>query len=281
MNQPMMPTNQPGMPMQMPPQGFMPPGQQMMGYQGPMNLETILNQIIPQGAFIKQKFDMTEVVTGCDTKNRYYVYGRSPEGKKQGKKIFKCKETSGWCERNCLPGNCRSIDMKVKNRLNNEETCLILRKACQCTYLCLNRPVMEVILTEGGREVYLGKVVDPFDCLTIRFQIFDDENKLCYTVKTPACQMPLMCNCPCESCQTVLFTTHVGSDAENQDPCSTHTKKSKGCMKAALGNAQNFDVPFPAEATWKHKALLLAVTLFIDYRMFEDNGKSNSEVRVE
>ena len=47
-------------------------------------------------------------------------------------------------------------------------------------------------------------------------------------------------------------------------------KLGKGCAKNALTDADNFSVPFPPNAKWEHKALLLAATLFIDFRMFEN-----------
>lgn len=53
-----------------------------------------------KSAFIKQKVELFEVLTGCETKNRYSVYLRYDNG--VNALLFKCKEESSWCARNCL-----------------------------------------------------------------------------------------------------------------------------------------------------------------------------------
>lgn len=53
-----------------------------------------------KSAFIKQKVELLEVLTGCETKNRYSVYLRYDNG--VNALLFKCKEESTWCSRNCL-----------------------------------------------------------------------------------------------------------------------------------------------------------------------------------
>lgn len=50
-------------------------------------------------AFIKQKIELMEVFTGCETKNRYKVFIRYPDGRTLY--LFKAKEDSGCCERQC------------------------------------------------------------------------------------------------------------------------------------------------------------------------------------
>ncbi len=51
-------------------------------------------------AIIRQEIELLEILTGCETKNRYHVYIRGPNG--QFTYLFKCKEESGWCMRNCI-----------------------------------------------------------------------------------------------------------------------------------------------------------------------------------
>jgi len=54
-----------------------------------------------EGAFIKQKIELFEAFTGCETKNSYNVFLRFANN--EYAYVFKCKEKSGCCERNCLP----------------------------------------------------------------------------------------------------------------------------------------------------------------------------------
>ena len=51
-------------------------------------------------AFIKQKIEILEVLTGCETKNRYNVFLNFPNGTSAF--AFKCKEESHCCSRLCL-----------------------------------------------------------------------------------------------------------------------------------------------------------------------------------
>ena len=53
-----------------------------------------------KSAFIKQKVELLEMLTGCETKNRYNVYLTFPNG--HNALVFKCKEESGCLARQCL-----------------------------------------------------------------------------------------------------------------------------------------------------------------------------------
>lgn len=49
-------------------------------------------------------------------------------------------------------------------------------------------------------------------------------------------------------------------------------KKGKDCIKNTFGDADNFSLVFPDNATKEDKALLLAATLMLDYMYFEDKS---------
>jgi len=66
-------------------------------------------KLMVPGIFVKQKFELLEVVTGFETENKYTVYAWDVSGKNEGIPLFKCKEKSGFSNRNCLPGDCRSF----------------------------------------------------------------------------------------------------------------------------------------------------------------------------
>ena len=55
-----------------------------------------------KGLFIKQVFEKFEVITGCETENKYIVFPSDDEGNPVGESIFECKEKSSWMARNCL-----------------------------------------------------------------------------------------------------------------------------------------------------------------------------------
>ncbi len=50
-------------------------------------------------AIIKQQVELAEIITGCETKNRYHVYILKENG--EGVYLFMCKESSSCWSRNC------------------------------------------------------------------------------------------------------------------------------------------------------------------------------------
>lgn len=65
------------------------------------------------GVLIRQEAQVLEQITGCESPNRYYVFSQSPQGGM--KLLFKCKEYSECCMRNCCPASTREINMVIKH----------------------------------------------------------------------------------------------------------------------------------------------------------------------
>jgi len=59
--------------------------------------------------------ELLEIITGCETENRYNIYPACPSGEKFGPAIFHARERSGWCARNCLAGNCRPFEITISH----------------------------------------------------------------------------------------------------------------------------------------------------------------------
>lgn len=275
-----------GMSPQMPPQYG--GNQGGYGYQAPMmqgnmagmdpafmNSQAIFNTL--QGIYIKQKMSLTEVLTGFNTANKYQVFELSNSGNALRKQIFQCTETSDCCDRMCMAPECRGISLNVAKVAQNtdfeEEVVLRLVRECQCTCCCCNRPEMKVYYVERGNNMYLGKVVDPFDCCTHNYEVFDANNQKRFHVAADCCQLGFICNCPCDSCETIEFKLWSG-DKQRQE--NSIVKKGAGCAKNAISTADNFAVPFPMGATWQDKALLLALALMIDFLQFEDHSSGSN-----
>lgn len=265
----------------MQPVPMMPMGPQMiqMAPQNPNQLMqgqtfslTQLLESVP-GIYIKQKFELLEAITGCETKNKYYVFERSRDGGKFGNKFLKCKESSGWCVRNCLSGDCRPFKMRCHNLWNNDQVCLEMVRECQCSCLCFNRPKMDVYYTENGAYLYLGKVVDDFDCCNYSFSVYDNQGIKIYHIEAKCCQCGIWCQCPCDSCERIEFQFYAG-DKRMQYP-ENIKKTGNGCLKNTIGDADNFSIPYPSDAPVEHRSLLMAAALLIDYRMFENKSGGN------
>jgi hypothetical protein len=288
MGQPMMGQPMMGQPMMGQPMMGQPMmGQPMMGGQmggphggltgidpGQLTVEQIWS-LIPQGIFVKQKFDILEAMTGCDTPNRYYVFEQNPSGGAKKKKIFKCKEKSGWCSRQYLSSDCKPFDMEIKKcfkdeDFDSEEVVIRLERDCQCTCYCCNRPEMKVFCTERGQKIYIGKVVDNYDFCNYSYTVYDSNDHIRFFIKASCCQLGFCCKCPCEACEKIEFDLWSG-DKEKPEPPIMKTGAGS-CIKNAMGSADQFAIGFPMAATWQDKTLLLAAVLMIDFMQFEEKN---------
>jgi hypothetical protein len=99
-----------------------------------------------KSVFVKQQIELLEIITGCETPNRYHVYGKNLNG--WWSYLFKCKEESSWCERNCCYSEVRPFKMKVKHVINQQQFTemgddtklfAIFDRPFKCTCLCLDR----------------------------------------------------------------------------------------------------------------------------------------------
>jgi len=229
-----------------------------------------------EGVFIKQKLEVLEVVTGCETENKYYVYSLGKGGEKKGRKLFKCKEKSSCCARQCMSGDCRPFKMEISYATRGEDEDYVpflrLERPCKCTCLCFQRPEVFVTLVENGQNEYLGKIKDPWNCCNMEFNVYnkDDTNK--YNIEGSCCQLGVWCQWPCEACQTIDFDVKSPSG----EVISSLQKRSQGCCKTMISDADNFLLNFPRNATVTDKALLMSSVLFIDFRHFEKSPQDDN-----
>lgn len=249
-----------------------------------MSVEQIMNTVVT-GFYIKQRMDAMEIITGFDMANRYYVHElapRGPDGKAHMKVLFECHEASDFVERNFAPQGCRAIDVDIRKWISGPEIpdrdiAIRLEKECQCTCYCANRPMMKVFLTERGQKLYLGQIVDPWDCCNYAFDIEDAQGNKRFHVEAGCCQLGFHCKCPCEPCERIEFDLYSGDKQEKHIPI---LKLGTGnCFKNAVSTADNFTVTFPPNCLWTDKVLLMAALLMIDYMMFETKEENNRNHR--
>ena len=250
-----------------------------------LSVEQIMMSI-PIGVCVKQKIDMLEVMTGCDTKNKYYVHEQTNEGKPKKKALFKCKEESSCCARNCMSADCKPFKMNVfKVPLDEDVTgepplALLMERECKCTCLCCNRPEMLIYDVQNNQKVFLGKIVDSWDCVNYSYTIYDAQDKVRFFIKASCCQLGFWCKCPCESCERIEFDLWSGDKEKPEAPI---VKKGTGsCIKNAFSLADNFFIQWPNPATWQDKVLLLGAVLMIDFMMFEEKeGKGGASTSAD
>lgn len=241
-----------------------------------MSVQQILS-VITTGIFVKQEMDWIGAFTGCQRPNRYYVYELNLQGEAKRRRLFKCDERPDWCAKHCMSADCRPFELKIEKITPDPdmagEPVLYLQRECRCTFMCCNRPETKVYLTEGGQKTYLGKVYDPYNFCNHTFEVLDARDQKRFNIEANCCQLGFYCKCPCDACQKIEFDLTSGPENRVEAPIM---KYGKGCMKNALGTADDFRCPFPANATWEDKALLLSAIIMIDYMMFEDKSGGNN-----
>ena len=98
-----------------------------------------------KNAIIKQQISLLEMMTGCETANRYHVYIQTHTG--EFIYLFKCKENSDWCVRNCVSSEARPFNMQIKHIVNNNDygqddfanSFANFERPFKCTCCCLAR----------------------------------------------------------------------------------------------------------------------------------------------
>ena len=233
------------------------------------------------GVLIRQQPQFLEQITGCESPNRYFVFSQSPQAGM--KLLFKCKESSECCQRNCCSASAREFVMDIKHipdasmlmNENYQASFVHVHKPFKCTCFCLERPVMNATYTQGGQ--ILGQVKQPFSCCDPIFHIYDSGNALRYIVHADCCQCGILCsNNFCGKMSEACF--NVYKDAGMSAPCGSIVKKM-ATLSEMVTSADSYQVNFPMDASPSEKLLLIITGLMIDYQYFEEKADSNDNNR--
>jgi hypothetical protein len=247
----------------------------LMGVPMFLVLDPLLELATISSVFIKQEINIFEVLTGCETKSRFHVYARTQFGYKY---LFKCKEESGWCERNCLLSSSRPFKMKIKhvaaldqfgNDFSDSATFAEFNRPYKCTCFCLQRPVMKGVKNNGE---YFGQIKFPFSCCDPKYEVVDKFNNLKYVVTGDCCQCGLMCRTSYGMCSEVMFQIRK----PDNEQVGFVKKVFSGLVQELLTSADNFELQFPKDSTPEDKLMLIGNVLMIDYTFFEDKGRDRN-----
>ena len=254
------------------------PGTAMVG-PGGMNYSLSQNPLetlkIAASAKIVQKLELLELITGCETKNRYSVYITDTFGMQH--LLFKCKEDSSWCSRNCCYANVRPFAMKVKhitpanqNVDDFADTFAQFNRPFKCTCYCCNRPEMKGTFKNSGE--HFGKVIEPFTCCySPIFYVIGQDNSVRYTIYLDCCQCGFYCrNNICGKLSSVNMKVFEGKTSNFQGKGVAAIKKMSGGFKELVSDADSYELLFPNDATPEDKMMLIGAVLMIDYRYYEE-----------
>jgi len=239
-----------------------------------------------KSVWVSQKAQYLEGCCGCESKNKYRVYGTNKKegsNKKFNKhdKLFKFKEESSCCQRFWFPGSLRSFKMDVDfnkvfyDSMQGKEKSkwvpfLRLERHYTCTCLCCNRPLIKVTRVDLPDKPVIGYVRDSFSCCDYVFDILDKKDgKPLFKVIADCCQCGFHIKCPCGPCSKIQFNI---VDQKTESPVGDIKKVWSGCCKEIASNADDYSVVFPVGVDPNYKALLMAAVILIDYRHFEEAG---------
>jgi len=201
---------------------------------------------------ISQRMSATEIITGCDTSNKYDMYQH------ESQIIFSAREESECMER-CFCGPLRNFQMPVLEPISGQEVFKIVRPlSCQgCCCPCC----MQAMQIYSPDNQLWGTIEE-------EWSIWDKH----WVIKDPAGQPALKVNGPCCHCvcfAEVLFPV-TGSDGES--PVGNITKQwTEGCREMCT-NMSTFSVAFPEDLDVGMKASLIGATLLIDFMFYQNKN---------
>jgi len=198
-----------------------------------------------------QKKEALELCCDIEVKNNYTMQSNS------GAELY-LSESSECCERVCCGPN-RSLTFNVHAGPNEHFPVIYkLNKAFHLAGCCFCRPKMNVV---GGDNRGVGRIYDPCRCCCILDnKLYDQEDRLKWTVKGSTCQLGVCC--PCGSAEFPI------NDASTNRRVGNVEKQSNGLAECCFA-ANKFQIDFPRDATVDEKALFIGSAMLIDVEYFE------------
>jgi hypothetical protein len=240
----------------------------------------VLNELSEnQEIVIEQKIELLEVLTGCESSNRYNIYLLDKD--KTKKFLFKCKEQSNWCCRNCCFSNMKSFDLKMvhiinsNKNINYKKAIAEFNKNFKCTCLCCPRQKMEGYIfgeSENGTKKIkkpIGGVIE--ECSFGSFLlVYGSNDEIRWKIYSEYCQCGFCCkDTSLGKCYEVDFWIYDGkSDIKINKPVGNIHKVFKG-LSELMTDSNAFILTFPKKATPIERLMLIGAVIMIDYRYFE------------
>lgn len=218
---------------------------------------------------IREKASLIEAITAAmgqevEMANKYRIFSEGGEEEL----YFAVEETSccarqmKQCAPDCAPWNVSILYTKD----GNSTPAFKLTRGFTCTYLCCNRPKVDLI--DVTTDTKLGSMVDPYACCDMTFKILDAEDNKILKANGGCCQPGLICPLPCGPCAEVNFPVTTVDGAE----VGHIKKKVPGCCTFFFASdVDNYMVDFEGVTNPSHKMLLMGLAIFMDFRYFNDN----------
>jgi hypothetical protein len=248
-----------------------------------------LNQLMEaKEVVVEQKIELMEVLTGCETPNRYNVY--LIDRNRQKTFLFKCKEESNWFCRNCLPSSNRSFFLRMHHIISSnkktdyKKTIADFERPFKCTCLCCCRPIMEgfykgddqenqdLIENKSAeqRKEKIGIVIEPFGCAP-ELLIYGTDGQIRWKIYGEYCQCGFWArDISVGKCYEVDFWIYeADADVSKSKPVGNIHKVFKG-LSELVTDSDAFILTFPIKSTAIERLMLIGSVIMIDYRYYED-----------
>ena len=225
----------------------------------------VLQSNVPQGleylatldqVLVKQKVELLEAFTGCETKNRYKILDP------QGRQIFYAKEDTDCCTRQCC-SNSHPFDMKLTD--GNQQEVIHFERPLACSSCCFPC-CLQAISVQSPPGSVVGSVEQNWSIWIPKYNIKDETGQTVYYIEGPWCTRSCCCG-------NVDFKIYEGDDDSKE--VGRISKQWSGLAKEYFTDADNFGIVFPAGANAKMKATLLGACMLIDFMFFEKEGNKS------
>uniref|UniRef100_A0A7S3AS35 Phospholipid scramblase n=1 Tax=Haptolina ericina TaxID=156174 RepID=A0A7S3AS35_9EUKA len=251
------------------------------------------------GVFVRQQLELLELISGCETKNRYNIVG-IPQGTQfpppgmmnstftKGLRdqagsmpLLKAKEESECFERICCP-LFRGLQLPMKD--GNGNVFLNIDRPCVCDP-CYAPPSCacfgQEMTLKNGAGVPISKVkMQPgcyaAGCCATYFHVKTPEGAPMYSLRASDCNTHAgSCgNCCAPTCCNESYDIDIyGPDMKY---ITTSAFVFPGCNCGGLTDLSNFTVQFPAEATADERASLLGAMFLIEFTVNEFRRQNNN-----
>ncbi|XP_023680219.1 phospholipid scramblase 1-like [Paramormyrops kingsleyae] len=199
---------------------------------------------------IHQKVDLTEVILGWETNNKYQIKNSL------GQHVFYAAEENSCCNRSCC-GSMRSFVLHVQDNFGQQILTITRPLMCSscCCPCCLQK--LEVQAPPG---VPIGYVVQNWHPYLPKFTILNQE-------KDPVLKIVG----PCWSCKCCVDVNFEVMSLDETEMVGRISKQWTGALREIYTDANSFGISFPLDLDVKMKAVLLGACFLIDFMFFEHN----------
>lgn len=216
-----------------------------------MNEDPMKELVISTGAIIQQEIEMLGVTSG----HKYKVFIQSPKGLKY---CLNCSCSSGCCSSELIIRHVSPLE--VDTDISKEYL-----RAKSSSFCCLCRPTLEVRLADENK--FIGKVREPFTCCNKEAEIYNEYDRLKYSIVGDCCQAGLCCK---------------SKKAENK----LRIVNGNGIVGIVTNingtNGENiYKITFPSKATPEEKILIICASIFIDCQNPENDKTPKQKIEQQ